>query len=178
MPHGMNRRGILRGLLGSLGLAVAGRARAAEEAAAGSGTGIDRLELPKAEWKRRLPPDAYAVLFEEDTERPRSSPLEREKRPGTYVCAACLLPLFESSAKYESGTGWPSFFQSIEGHVATRTDYKLILPRTEYHCARCGGHQGHVFDDGPAPTGLRYCNNGVALRFVPEGEPLPPLVRA
>jgi peptide-methionine (R)-S-oxide reductase len=89
-----------------------------------------------------------------------------------------MLPLFESSAKFESGTGWPSFFQCIEGHVATKTDFKLILPRTEYHCARCGGHQGHVFDDGPPPTGLRYCNNGVALRFVPAGEALPPLVRS
>ena len=176
MVHGMSRRGVLGGLLGSLGLALGGRARAAAEAEAGAG--VDRLELPKSEWKRRLAPDAYAVLFEEDTERPRSSPLEREKRTGTYVCAACMLPLFESSTKFESGTGWPSFFQSIPGHVATKRDYALVLPRTEYHCARCGGHQGHVFDDGPPPTGLRYCNNGVALRFVPEGEPLPPLVRS
>ena len=176
MGHGMSRRGVLGGLLGSLGLALAGRARGAAEAEAGAG--VERLELPKSEWKQRLAPDAYAVLFEEDTERPRSSPLEREKRPGTYVCAACMLPLFESSAKFESGTGWPSFTQTIPGHVATKRDYALILPRTEYHCARCGGHQGHVFDDGPPPTGLRYCNNGVALRFVPEGEPLPPLVRS
>jgi peptide-methionine (R)-S-oxide reductase len=171
----MSRRSLLQRLLGSLGLAVRGRRAAAEPAAPSD---VERLELPKSEWKRRLPAAAYAVLFEEDTERPGSSPLEREKRPGTYVCAACQLPLFESSAKFDSGTGWPSFFRAIEGRVATRTDYKLILPRTEYHCARCGGHQGHVFEDGPPPTGLRYCNNGVALRFVPEGEPLPPLVRS
>jgi peptide-methionine (R)-S-oxide reductase len=172
----MTRRNVLGGLLGTLGLLLRGRrARAAETPGAAE---FGRLELPKSEWKKRLPPAAYAVLFEEDTERPGSSALDREKRKGTYLCAACLLPLFESSAKFESGTGWPSFFQPIEGRIATKTDYKLIVPRTEYHCARCGGHQGHVFEDGPAPTGLRYCNNGVALRFVPDGEPLPPLVRS
>jgi peptide-methionine (R)-S-oxide reductase len=172
---------MLTGTLGALGLAVAGKlGLGARRSAAdpGSAPGIEKLDLPKSEWKKRLAPAAYAVLFEEDTEPPRSSPLDREKRKGTFVCAACMLPLFESSAKFDSGTGWPSFFRPIEGHVATKTDYKLILPRTEYHCARCGGHQGHVFDDGPEPTGLRYCNNGVALRFVPEGEPLPPLVRS
>jgi peptide-methionine (R)-S-oxide reductase len=114
------------------------------------------------------------VLFEEGTERPWTSPLNTEKRPGTFVCAACNLPLFRSDMKFDSGTGWPSFFEVIPGHVDTRRDFKLVLPRTEYHCARCGGHQGHVFRDGPEPTGLRYCNNGVALRFVPDGEPLPP----
>jgi peptide-methionine (R)-S-oxide reductase len=114
------------------------------------------------------------VLFEEGTERPWTSPLNTEKRPGTFVCAACNLPLFRSDKKFDSGTGWPSFFEVIPGHVDTRRDFKLVLPRTEYHCARCGGHQGHVFRDGPEPTGLRYCNNGVALRFVPDGEPLPP----
>ena len=171
----MSRREMLKGMLGALGLWLGGkRVRAATLPA----TGVEKLDLPKSEWKKRLSPESYAVLFEADTERPGSSPLETEKRTGTYVCAACMLPLFESSAKFESGTGWPSFFRPIEAHVATRSDYKLILPRTEYHCARCGGHQGHVFDDGPPPTGLRYCNNGVALRFVPEGEPLPPLVRS
>jgi peptide-methionine (R)-S-oxide reductase len=116
------------------------------------------------------------VLFEEATERAGSSALNAEKRPGTFVCAACHLPLFESSGKYDSGTGWPSFFRPIDpSRIATRKDFKLLMPRTEYHCARCGGHQGHVFTDGPAPTGQRYCNNGLALKFVPEGEPLPPL---
>ncbi|MGQ0529889.1 MAG: peptide-methionine (R)-S-oxide reductase MsrB [Panacagrimonas sp.] len=133
------------------------------------------LKKSKSEWKNLLPKDAYEILFEEDTERPFSSPLNDEKRAGTFICAACALPLFESKTKYDSGTGWPSFFDTIAGRVATKTDYKLILPRTEYHCARCGGHQGHVFDDGPKPTGLRYCNNGLALKFVPAGEPLPAL---
>ena len=125
-------------------------------------------------WKKLLPPDVYAVLFEEATERPGSHELNREKRKGTFVCAACGLPLFTSDTKYESGSGWPSFFRPIEGALATKRDWKLAMPRTEYHCARCGGHQGHVFDDGPQPTGQRYCNNGLALRFVPEGEELPP----
>jgi peptide-methionine (R)-S-oxide reductase len=133
------------------------------------------LDLPHETWRKLVSPEAYTVLFEEATERARTSPLDGDKRAGIYVCAACFLSLFESSAKFDSGTGWPSFFRPIEGHVGTRRDFKLLLPRTEYHCARCGGHQGHVFDDGPPPTGLRYCNNGVALRFVPEGEPLPAL---
>jgi peptide-methionine (R)-S-oxide reductase len=140
-----------------------------------SETAIEKLHRSRAEWRRLLPPKAYEVLFEADTERPFTSPLNEEKSNGTYVCAACFLPLFESSAKYDSGTGWPSFFRPIEGRVATKRDFKLIWPRTEYHCARCGGHQGHVFKDGPPPTGQRWCNNGLALRFVPEGEPLPPL---
>ena len=131
------------------------------------------LEKPPEEWRALLSDAQYAVLFKEATEPPGSSELNREKRPGTFVCAACHLPLFESSGKYESGTGWPSFFAPIAGNLARRRDFKLILPRTEYHCARCGGHQGHVFKDGPPPTGERYCNNGVALRFVPEGDPLP-----
>ncbi len=124
-------------------------------------------------WKKIVVPEAFAVLFEEATERPFSSALNDEKRKGTFVCAACHLPLFTSSAKFESGTGWPSFWEPVAGNVATKRDWKLVLPRTEYHCARCGGHQGHVFNDGPQPTGQRFCNNGVALRFVPEGEPLP-----
>src|SRR5690606_23253260 len=115
------------------------------------------------------------VLFEESTECAGTSPLNEEKRPGTFVCAACHNPLFSSTAKYESGTGWPSFFEALPGKVATKTDYKLFVPRVEYHCARCGGHQGHRFEDGPAPTGTRYCNNGLALIFVPEGESLPEL---
>jgi peptide-methionine (R)-S-oxide reductase len=134
------------------------------------------LKKTKSDWQATLPASSYTVLFEEGTERPWSSELNTEKRTGTFVCAACHQPLFTSGAKYDSGTGWPSFFEPIPGALATKRDWKLILPRTEYHCARCGGHQGHVFDDGPAPTGQRYCNNGVALKFVPEGEPLPPLV--
>ena len=136
---------------------------------------VGKIEKPDAEWRELLSQESHAVLFKAATEPPGSSELNHEKREGTFVCAACNLPLFESSAKYESGTGWPSFFDPIPGRVGTKTDFKLILPRTEYHCARCGGHQGHVFKDGPRPTGQRYCNNGVALRFVPAGEELPPL---
>ena len=136
---------------------------------------FEKVEKPDAEWRELLSQESYAVLFRAATEPPGSSELNAEKREGTFVCAACNLALFESSAKYESGTGWPSFFDALPGRVGTKTDFKLILPRTEYHCARCGGHQGHVFKDGPQPTGQRYCNNGVALRFVPAGEELPPL---
>jgi peptide-methionine (R)-S-oxide reductase len=134
-----------------------------------------RLDKPKSEWRTLLTPAEYGVLFEERTERAFTSPLDREKRPGTYVCAACYLPLFSSKAKFDSGTGWPSFYEPIPGRLGTKRDFKLVLPRTEYHCIRCGGHQGHVFDDGPPPTGQRWCNNGVALRFVPEGAALPEL---
>jgi peptide-methionine (R)-S-oxide reductase len=127
------------------------------------------------EWRKILPADTYRILFEEETECSLSSPLNHEKRRGTFVCAACYLPLFSSETKFESGTGWPSFYQPIDGHVGTSTDKTFGMVRTEFHCARCGGHQGHVFDDGPAPTGLRYCTNGLALRFIPDGEPLPAL---
>jgi peptide-methionine (R)-S-oxide reductase len=153
-------------------------ASAVEETGSEEPISVDRLELPKSRWKELLPRDAYAVLFEEATEPSHTSPLNEEKRRGVFVCAACFLPLFSSEAKYDSGTGWPSFFQPLPGRLGTKRDLALILPRTEYHCIRCGGHQGHVFKDGPSPTGLRYCNNGLALRFVPEGEPLPPLRRA
>ena len=127
-----------------------------------------KLELSKDEWKKRLSPAQYSVLREEGTERAGSSPLDNEKRPGVFVCAGCGLPLFTSAMKFDSGTGWPSFFTAIPGALGTSTDFKLILPRTEYHCARCGGHHGHLFKDGPAPTGQRYCNNGVALKFIPK----------
>ena len=132
------------------------------------------LDVSEAEWRERLSEAAFRVLFRDATEPAGSSPLDAEKRAGLFVCAACDLPLFTSAMKYDSGTGWPSFFTAIPDHLGTSRDFKLILPRTEYHCLRCEGHQGHVFEDGPAPTGERWCNNGVALNFLPlesgEGE--------
>jgi len=129
--------------------------------------GADRLELSDEEWRRRLTAEQYDILRREGTEPAGSSPLDREKRKGEYLCAGCDNLLFTSEMKYDSGTGWPSFFTAVDGALGTKTDYKLIWPRTEYHCARCGGHHGHLFKDGPPPTGLRYCNNGIALTFVP-----------
>ncbi|PWE17670.1 peptide-methionine (R)-S-oxide reductase [Marinicauda salina] len=128
----------------------------------------DWTSLTENDWRARLTDEEFRVLRQEGTERAGSSPLNDEHRAGTYVCAGCALPLFRSETKFESGTGWPSFYEPIEGALDTKRDYRLWTPRTEYHCARCSGHQGHVFDDGPPPTGQRWCNNGVALDFVPD----------
>jgi len=136
---------------------------------------VSRLDKSKLEWQDLLSAEAYKVLFKEATEPAGSSTLNDEKRSGTFVCAACYLPLFESTTKFDSGTGWPSFYAPIDGSIETKRDFKMILPRVEYHCIRCGGHQGHVFKDGPEPTGQRYCNNGLAIRFVAATENLPEL---
>jgi peptide-methionine (R)-S-oxide reductase len=122
--------------------------------------------LSDADWKQRLAPDSYRVLRQAWTEHPFSSPLDHLFKKGVYVCAGCGLPLFRSEWKYDSGTGWPSFWTAMRENIATKADFQLVVERTEYHCAQCLGHQGHVFNDGPRPTGLRYCNNGVALKFV------------
>ncbi len=127
---------------------------------------LEPLKRDKKHWQGVLDKSRYRILFKEGTEPPFSSPLNDEKRAGVFVCAACGLPLFTSEMKFDSGTGWPSFFTAIPGHTATKRDFKLIVPRTEYHCIRCGGHQGHVFDDGPRPTRERWCNNGLALEFI------------
>ncbi len=159
----MTRRPLLA-FLGSFGLAP--KVIAATPAPAASGAApADAPKLTDAEWKQRLTPAQYDVLRKHGTERAGTSPLNAEKRKGRYLCAGCGLALFTSEMKFESGTGWPSFYTTLPDAVGTSTDFKLILPRTEYHCTSCGGHQGHVFNDGPRPTGQRYCNNGVALKF-------------
>ena len=127
---------------------------------------VEALHLTDSQWKQRLSATQYYVLRKEGTEASHTSALNSESRKGTYLCAGCDAPLFASDAKFDSGTGWPSFFTALPGAVETKLDMFLIFPRTEYHCLRCGGHQGHVFGDGPKPTGKRYCNNGVALKFV------------
>jgi peptide-methionine (R)-S-oxide reductase len=164
----MDRRRFFGGMSGLVAatMLASGRLRAAAP---------EPLDKPRTAWQRLLPAERFHILFDEGTEPPFSSALNAEKRSGTFVCAACFLPLFDSARKFESGTGWPSFWAALPDAVATKTDFKAIVPRTEYHCVRCGGHQGHVFGDGPPPTGLRYCNNGLALRFVAAGEPLPAL---
>lgn len=161
----MKRRHLLL-LLGSLPLLPLMASRAAAKDGVTPGA-VEKLILSEEEWRRRLTPAQFHILREEGTERPDTSPLLHEKRKGTYVCVACDHPLFDSATKYDSRTGWPSFWDHLPNAFETKRDFKLIWPRTEYHCARCGGHHGHVFDDGPRPTGLRYCNNGVALKFIP-----------
>ncbi len=181
----MQRRNFLRHLLAlaTVPVVLAACGRAADPVATesdGNNTAPIQseniqLQKPLSEWQQLLPADVYGVLFEENTERPFSSPLNDEHGAGTFVCAGCAQPLFSSATKYDSGTGWPSFYEARPASVGTKTDRALLLSRTEYHCSRCGGHQGHLFDDGPRPTGLRYCNNGLALNFVAEGQPLPAL---
>ena len=166
----MTRRQMVLGAAGGAGLAAllaAGTLRLFGPGAKADDKAEFEVTKTKAEWKESLTPEQYAVLREADTERPYSSVLNNEKRKGTYACAGCDLPLFSSETKFESGTGWPSFYTPIEGAVATQSDGAFGLFRTEVHCRRCGGHLGHVFDDGPKPTGLRYCMNGVAMKFVP-----------
>ncbi|HEY8330594.1 MAG TPA: peptide-methionine (R)-S-oxide reductase MsrB [Pseudomonas sp.] len=171
----MNRRILLQALACLPALALLEFGASPARAAAPDTVTVTPLDKPPAAWRAVLTPAAYRVLFEGDTEPSGSSPLDDEHRDGTFVCAACYLPLFDSRHKYDSGTGWPSFTQPITGHVGRKRDFRLIWPRTEYHCARCGGHQGHLFDDGPPPRGERWCNNGLALRFVPRADPLPEL---
>ena len=129
---------------------------------------IEKLELSDSEWQARLSQEEYYILRKEGTERPGTSILNDEKRKGTYHCVGCEQPLFSSDMKFDSGTGWPSFFDYLPNALEFKTDFKLVIPRKEYHCSRCGGHHGHVFKDGPEPTGLRYCNNGLVLNFIPD----------
>jgi len=172
----LNRRLLLQGALPLVaGPLLGGCSRPRPPSRGAAADTVVPLDRPDEFWRDKLGPAAYVVLFEDATEPAFSSPLNDEERAGMFICAACYLPLFDSRYKYRSGTGWPSFTQSVAGHLGTRADYQLVLPRTEYHCARCSGHHGHIFDDGPPPLGLRWCGNGLAMNFVPQSEPLPPL---
>lgn len=162
----MMRRNLIKLVMGGIGFAVFASPLSALKALAAEA--VSKLTLSNAEWKKKLTTAQYNILREEGTERPFTSPLLEEHRKGVFACVACGLELFPSSTKFDSGTGWPSFFDAIPGRLETKSDYALIVPRTEYHCARCGGHHGHVFNDGPQPTGLRYCNNGAVLTFIPK----------
>jgi peptide-methionine (R)-S-oxide reductase len=161
-PACLNRRRLLQGV-GTLMVVLPAVAAAAPDPWATSSW----RKLTDAQWKSRLPDPSYAVLRHGATETPYTSPLNNEHRAGVFACLGCGQPLFRSQWKFDSGTGWPSFYTALPGAFLKQSDYAIGIPRTEYHCARCLGHQGHVFDDGPRPTGLRYCNNGVALKFTP-----------
>lgn len=160
----INRRNLFLGAAGAVAMAAAGFGYSRFRAGAADGT--FEIAMPDAAWKEKLGRDRYLVLRHESTEPPFTSPLLHEKRAGLFHCAGCDLPVYSSSAKYDSGTGWPSFHESLPDAVGTRSDYKLLVERTEVHCRRCGGHLGHIFDDGPKPTGKRHCINGLALTFV------------
>lgn len=155
-------------LFAASGAAILAGLRALGSRAVAATSGVFEVEHSEAEWRARLTPAQYRVLREHGTERAGSSPLNHEKRKGIFACAGCDLPLFSSDTKFESGTGWPSFYKPLENAIATSKDRSFFMTRIEVHCRRCGGHLGHVFDDGPPPTGLRYCMNGVALKFVPD----------
>lgn len=165
----MNRRNFLLGGITSL-LAVRLANAATQPATARQG-----FIQPPAFWRKKVSDNAWDVLFKENTESRFSSPLNHEKHAGTFVCAACYQPLFNSTSKFDSGTGWPSFSQVLPNAVGQREDRSFFMTRTEYHCSRCGGHQGHLFEDGPKPSGLRYCNNGLSLQFIEQGTALPAL---